>query len=194
MPDPDRPMTRAEARAYIKLCRQRFKDGKFVVFAWNAYLVAREAGLDVPMWVIEYFDVAARNVYDLTCLSYGPMTTYTTTGGRTTSKTAETPGPGQISPEIAKALGFWKKGIQKDAVFIKDGKSGAWNPLDVPADQSFARDIIANAVGLALLRGSQKTYAFEEVASKYEVSDKTVRRAWHEYGPDIARALRLDTK
>ena len=32
------------------------------LFAWTAYRLARDAGLEVPAWVLEYFDMAALNL------------------------------------------------------------------------------------------------------------------------------------
>ena len=93
------------------------------MFAWRAYELAREAGIKIPTWVLEYFDLAAQN------LGWFESTLRKRKAQKKTIS-------GVIAPGVTAALGFVPAGVEQ--TFIENvwpdapearvrAKSGAFN-------------------------------------------------------------------
>jgi hypothetical protein len=118
------------------------------LWVWQAYRIARHRGIEVPEWVLEYFDLVACN------LEYLRLWTQPKQGG--------------ISPAILRALGFVADGVAPPPQWQERqlDRPGRFNP--------FAEALRADEV-YCLVEGSFKT-SKAEAAQRLGVSQRTIER------------------
>lgn len=165
------------SRRQLARLKAQFAATRNPLHAWDAYAEARAHRLPVPIWVHDYFDLAWRNLKFLE---------------------QEPPKKKRIDGEIVEALGFVKGGVT--VAFSQNAwegrrvperflvhkparvnpfarkKRGAYNPFTQPDDFKYAVAIYDK-----LLDGHKLLYAYESTKDKFEVSRRTVERAWSTY-------------
>lgn len=158
---------RERARRTIKQLRTQYVATDNPMFAWTAYDQARAHGLPVPDWVHDYFRRVFRNLISL-----------------------PKPEKRQVHRLVSEAVGFvpggvlfaaWKYDLsggnpEQMPDRFRRKKAGAFNPL--VADKQFD---LAYSVYTHRRDGVSPYKATLATASEYDVSQRTVQRAWAKY-------------
>jgi hypothetical protein len=102
---------REQAERFVEICRISAEESKNPVFAWRAYRECREAGIDLPEWVLEYIDCVAAAIDRLA---------------------GDPPAKNKIAPALADALLMKSDGAGTVFSRAQDVK---WIPLGMDVDR-----------------------------------------------------------
>jgi hypothetical protein len=146
------------------------------MFAWRAYELVREAGIETPTWLLEYLDLAAQN------LTMFEGKVLSTRARKTRLK------DDFLARGVMAALGFVPGGVEQtfiankwpDAPEATREKSGRFNPFNGigsgPSDNRHS-----TAVWIYLQMGRSLPDAKKAVAKAHGVVVRTVERALKKY-------------
>ncbi len=175
---------RQVALEWLDYNQRRYRETKNPVYAWEAYLDARHAGVEVPPAVLDYFERCALRVARLT-----------------RRQRAFRPDliDGMTEAQILKALHAQEpvsldnvpKAVAMATEFVLGGKKGPVNQLRVHFDTAHEMGVAA-AVFFKLREGHKEDYAYDQVAAEHppkcagdphctRISRSTVRRYWKKH-------------
>lgn len=182
----------AEARQRDLGLEADFKKTKNPVLAWVAILESLSAReRQFPDWVVEYLFAAASNLHELTLRPYKVERTQ---GSKVIEvRNLKAPGPREIAPSIASALGFIPGGVEAH-VLRRDSpkdhrvreKMGPFNPLKLWSKvPSIA---VAGWVDQQCSFGATRAQALQSAMTAFAMSKRAVERACSEHRPQHTSA------
>ena len=143
---------------FVDMYMQNWQRTGNPISVWRAYVMCRDAGIEIPEWIYSYLDAVARNIWDMT--------------------TADSvlPAKGEILPAIAEAFAMKRK-----------GKSG-WGNVFADHMAETDKVMVCMRVDWYLRGDEKLHLANEYVADEYKakgekMSASKVRRIWDELGP-----------
>lgn len=177
-------MLRDAARQRLAFAEEQYRETQNPVYAWEAFLDARQAGVDIPPDVLRYFERCAVRIAQITRRqrAFRPHLTADMTEQEYNAAIAA-PDPVTLE-EVARAVAMATE-------FVVSGRNGPVNKLKVHVDLSHEMSI-ATAVYFKLRQGEQKKYAIEHVADEHprrcehtprcqRIDVRTVGRYWRSH-------------
>ena len=163
---------------------REFKRTKNPIFAWDAIGDHLRAKLPIPSWASDYLRAVSRNVIELTRRPYEVKTMQA--DQEIARRLVKAPGPKQIAPAIASAMGFIPGGVEAH-ILKRDSpkddrvreKTGRFNPLRPYAKAPAST--LAVWVRQQVSCGASVSEAQVSAMQTFGVSKRTVERACTEH-------------
>lgn len=174
---------RWQAKLWVPFDKREFERTKNPIFVWKAIGTCLAAKLPIPWWARDYLLTVARNLSELRCRPYEVVRTQ---AGREIARwQLKAPGPKQIAPAIASAMGFMPGGVaayilKRDAPSddrVRE-KMGRYNPFRIDRAPS---STVAAWVDQQRRLGARLPEAQASAIREFGISKRTVERACSEH-------------